>query len=178
VTGLRLRRLRKQLNARLKESVISKPATLKKLYNYPKEACARPHSLQHQERSRIVVQWLRSVVLLLRSLLLHLAPTPPAAAEQQLYITNLYERISSQRPIEHSTSFLRDNSYCMWLYSLKFVWRCRVIIGRYATPGVTRTDTVCAYLPLELSARSFVSASAGGKRASPSAPQVRNSPVR
>ena len=47
VTKLELRRLRKQLNARLKESAISKLATLKKLYNCPKEASARPYSPQH-----------------------------------------------------------------------------------------------------------------------------------
>ena len=56
VTSRRLKRLRKQLNVRLKESVISKLATLKKLYNCPKEVSRRPHSLQHLERSRIVVQ--------------------------------------------------------------------------------------------------------------------------
>jgi hypothetical protein len=106
--------LRKLPNARLKKSVISKRATLKKLYNCPKEASARPHSLQHQERSRIEVQWLRGVVLLLLSLLLHLAPTPPAAAEQQLYIGNLYERILSQRSMEPSTKISCDNSHCMW----------------------------------------------------------------
>ena len=55
VSDSELRRLRKQLNAKLKESVISKLATLKKLYNYPKEASERYHSLQHQERSRNVV---------------------------------------------------------------------------------------------------------------------------
>jgi hypothetical protein len=38
---LELRRLRKQLNAKLKESVISKLATLKKLYNCLKEASAK-----------------------------------------------------------------------------------------------------------------------------------------
>jgi hypothetical protein len=38
---LELRRLRKQLNARLKESIISKLTTLKKLYNYPKEASVK-----------------------------------------------------------------------------------------------------------------------------------------
>jgi hypothetical protein len=47
VSELELRRLRKLLNARLKKSVISRLATLKKLYNCPKEASARPHSLQH-----------------------------------------------------------------------------------------------------------------------------------
>ena len=40
-----LRRPRKQPNARLKESVVNKRATLKKLYNCPKEASARLHSL-------------------------------------------------------------------------------------------------------------------------------------
>ena len=91
-SGIRsgLRRPRKQPNARLKESVIKKLATLQKLCNCPKEASGRPHSLQHQERSRIVVQWLRGGVMLLQSLLPHLAPTPPAAAEQQLYIIDLY----------------------------------------------------------------------------------------
>jgi hypothetical protein len=38
---LELRRLRKQPNARLKKSVISKLATLKKLYNCPKEASVK-----------------------------------------------------------------------------------------------------------------------------------------
>ena len=38
---LELRRPRKQPNARLKESVISKLATLKKLYNCPKEASVK-----------------------------------------------------------------------------------------------------------------------------------------
>ena len=41
VTESELRRPRKQPNARLKESVISKLATLKKLYNCPKEASAK-----------------------------------------------------------------------------------------------------------------------------------------
>lgn len=41
VTNLKLRRLRKQLNARLKESVIDRLATLKKLYNCLKEASAK-----------------------------------------------------------------------------------------------------------------------------------------
>ena len=45
VTELELRRLRKQPNARLKESVISKLATLKKLYNCPKEGSGSLHSL-------------------------------------------------------------------------------------------------------------------------------------
>ena len=121
MSELELRRPKKQLNAKLKESAISKLATLKKLYNYPKEASERRHSLQHQERSRNVVQWLRGVVLLLQSLLRHLAPTPPAAAEQQLYIIKLYERILLDRSIEQSTRLSRNNSYCMWLYSLKFV---------------------------------------------------------
>jgi hypothetical protein len=40
-TESELRRPRKQLNARLKESVINKLATLKKRYNYPKEASVR-----------------------------------------------------------------------------------------------------------------------------------------
>jgi hypothetical protein len=38
VYSLRLRRLQKQLNAGLKESVIRRLRTLKKLYSYPKEA--------------------------------------------------------------------------------------------------------------------------------------------
>jgi len=41
VIKLELRRPRKQLNARLKESVISRLITLKKLYNCPKEASVR-----------------------------------------------------------------------------------------------------------------------------------------
>ena len=56
VSELELRRPKKQPNARLKESVRGKLATLKKLYNYPKEVSERHHSLQHQERSRNVVQ--------------------------------------------------------------------------------------------------------------------------
>jgi hypothetical protein len=103
VSESELRRPKKQRNARLKESVISKLATLEKLYNCPKEASARCHSLQYRERSRIGVQWLRGVVLLLQSLLRHLARTPPAAAEQQLYIIKLNRRISSERPIEQSS---------------------------------------------------------------------------
>ena len=63
VTSRRLKRLRKQLNVRLKESVISKLATLKKLYNRLKEVSGRPHSLQHLERSRIVVMRVCVVVL-------------------------------------------------------------------------------------------------------------------
>jgi hypothetical protein len=38
VSSLRLRRLQKKLNAGLKKSVIRRFRTLKKLYNYPKEA--------------------------------------------------------------------------------------------------------------------------------------------
>ena len=56
IISRRLKRLKKQLNVRLKESVISKLATLKKLYNCPKEVSGKPHSLQHLKRSRIVVQ--------------------------------------------------------------------------------------------------------------------------
>jgi hypothetical protein len=41
VSELELRRPRKQLNARLKESVISKLATLKKLYNCSKEGSVK-----------------------------------------------------------------------------------------------------------------------------------------
>jgi hypothetical protein len=47
VSELELRRPKKQPNARLKESVRSKPATLKKLYNCPKEVRERHYSLQH-----------------------------------------------------------------------------------------------------------------------------------
>ena len=115
MSELKLRRPKKQPNARLKESVISKLATLKKLYNCPKEASARRYSLQHQERRRIGVQWLRGVVLLLQNLLRHLARTPPAVAEQQLYIIKLYRRILSERPIEQFPKLSCDNSYCMWL---------------------------------------------------------------
>jgi hypothetical protein len=41
-TNSKLRRLKKQPNARLKESVIDRLATLKKLYNCLKEASAKP----------------------------------------------------------------------------------------------------------------------------------------
>ena len=47
MSELELRRPKKQLNARLKESVRSKLATLKKLYNCPKEVRERHYSLQH-----------------------------------------------------------------------------------------------------------------------------------
>ena len=42
VSSLRLRRLQKKLNAGLKKSVIKRFRTLKKLYNYPKEAETGP----------------------------------------------------------------------------------------------------------------------------------------
>jgi hypothetical protein len=60
-------------------------------------------------------------VLLLQSLLPHLALTPPAAAEQELYIINLYKRMLSRRSIEQPTKISRDNKHCVWLYSLSFV---------------------------------------------------------
>jgi hypothetical protein len=55
VSSLRLRRLQKQLNAGLKESVIRRFRTLKKLYNYPKEAEAGLQKLQQLKRSLRVV---------------------------------------------------------------------------------------------------------------------------
>jgi hypothetical protein len=42
VSSLRLRRLQKKLNAGLKKSVINRFRTLKRLYNYPKEAETGP----------------------------------------------------------------------------------------------------------------------------------------
>jgi hypothetical protein len=45
VSKLELRRPRKQLNARLKESVIIKLATLEKLYNCPKEGSVKLQQL-------------------------------------------------------------------------------------------------------------------------------------
>jgi hypothetical protein len=93
VSESELRRPRKQPNARLKESVINKLATLKKLYNCPKEASARPQQLLQQQYQRSVVLWPQYVMLLLQSLLLHPAPTPHAASERQLYTIDLYRKI-------------------------------------------------------------------------------------
>lgn len=56
-----------QLNAGLKRSVVNEPTTLVKLRNYPIEASAKSRSLQHLERSRIVMQKVRGVVLLLQN---------------------------------------------------------------------------------------------------------------
>ena len=66
---LELRRPRKQLNARLKESVISKLATLKKLYNCPKEASTKFQQLLQQEYLKSVVLGQLVVILLLQALL-------------------------------------------------------------------------------------------------------------
>jgi hypothetical protein len=71
-----------------------------------------------------VVQRLRVVVLLLQSLLPHLAPTSLEAAEQQLCMTKIYERMLSHMLIEHSSKTSCDNSYCIWLYSLIFADAC------------------------------------------------------
>jgi hypothetical protein len=79
-TNSKLRRPRKQLNARLKESAISKLATLKKLYSCPKEASGRPHSLNPLETSRNVVLPLPVVVLYLEARPGKLPQQPPAAA--------------------------------------------------------------------------------------------------
>ena len=68
VSESKLRRLRKQPNARLKESVINKLTTLKKLYNCPKEASVKLQQLLQQKYQRSVVLWLRGVVVLLQSL--------------------------------------------------------------------------------------------------------------
>jgi hypothetical protein len=66
---LELRRLRKQLNAKLKESVISKLATLKKLYNCLKEASAKLQQLLQQKYLKSVVLGQLVAVLLLQALL-------------------------------------------------------------------------------------------------------------
>ena len=54
-------------HARQKGRAKRKSATLKKLYNRLKKVSARPHRNKEQERSRIVVLWLRVVVHLLMS---------------------------------------------------------------------------------------------------------------
>jgi hypothetical protein len=88
VSVLELRRPRKQPNARLKKSVISKLATLKKLYNCPKEASVKLQQLLQQKYPKSVVLGQLIVVLLLRALLQLRALTQRAAAAPPLYIDN------------------------------------------------------------------------------------------
>jgi hypothetical protein len=88
VSRLELRRLRKQLNARLKESVINKLATLKKLYNCPKEASVKFQQLLQQKYLKSVVLGQLVVVLLLQALLQLYALTQHAAAAPPLYINS------------------------------------------------------------------------------------------
>jgi hypothetical protein len=90
VSSLRLRRLQKKLNTGLKKSVIRRFRTLKKLYNYPKEAEAGLQKLQQPKRSLRVVLWVLVGHLSLQRLLYLLALTRPVAAALQLYISSLY----------------------------------------------------------------------------------------
>ena len=85
---LKLRRPRKQPNARLKKSVISKLATLKKIYNCLKEASAKLQQLLQQKSPKSVVLGQLVVVLLLQALLQLYALTQHAAAAPPLYINS------------------------------------------------------------------------------------------
>jgi hypothetical protein len=55
------------MHAKQRERAKRKSATLRKLYNRPEKARERPHSLQHQERSRIVVLPVCVAIVLLMS---------------------------------------------------------------------------------------------------------------
>jgi hypothetical protein len=80
--------LRRPRNARLKESIISKLATLKKLYNCLKKASVKLQQLLQQEYPKSVVLGQLIVILLLQALLQLRALTPHAAAVLPLYINS------------------------------------------------------------------------------------------
>jgi hypothetical protein len=63
----RLQSARQSMHAKQRERAKRKSATLRKLYNRPKKASERPHSLQYQEKSRIVVLLVCVAVVLLMS---------------------------------------------------------------------------------------------------------------
>jgi hypothetical protein len=141
-TGSRPRRQKKQLNARWKESVKGRLATLKKLYNCPKEATAQPLKLLQSKRSLRVVLWVLVVIRSLRRLLRQLALTQPAAAAPPPYIIDLYEGTLFYRSIVYYYKISHDNNYCMWLYSLIFVVGVKARSGRSVSPGVRCPCTV------------------------------------
>jgi hypothetical protein len=112
----------RSMHARSSDASTRSRKTVRKLCNHPKGVSARYYSLQHLERSRIVVLRVPVVVLLHLSLHGSRAPTRPAAAESQHFTINLKLGTLSHRSIEYSTRKTCDNSYCVWLYSLKFEW--------------------------------------------------------
>jgi hypothetical protein len=78
-------------HAKLKDRRIRKLATLKKLYNYPGKASARPYLAQHPERSRIVAVRLPVVGALLASLPRHHQLHRVAVAAKSLHANGLSE---------------------------------------------------------------------------------------
>ena len=80
-------------HAKLKDRRIRKLGTLKKLYNYPREASARPYRAQHPERSRIVAVLLPVVGVLLASLPRHHQLHTTAVAAKSLHAKGLSEKV-------------------------------------------------------------------------------------
>jgi hypothetical protein len=131
-----------------KDVGIKKLATLKKPPNCLTIASAQLYRLLHQERSKSVVLQVLVVMLLHLNLHASRAPTPHAAAEQPLYIINLYRGTLSHRSTEHSAKKSRDNYYCVWLYSLNCMWLIMRPCVQYGLACITGWGTVPRFLLL------------------------------
>jgi DNA repair ATPase RecN len=95
------------MNAELTERARGRRRTLEKLYNYPKEARAQLHKLQHQERSRsVVLRECKAVMQHMRSL-----------AGKLLFRRDMYNDGLSHRSIEYSNKVSSRDSNCVCFYS-------------------------------------------------------------